>query len=71
MSPTCRPSSRRWRSPRSPGGLVILSTLNRTLRSFAAAIVGAEYVLRWLPVGTHDWEKFITPDELERPSARP
>ncbi len=47
-----------------PGGLLICSTLNRTTRSFAAAIVGAEYVLRWLPRGTHDWSKFITPDEL-------
>lgn len=49
-----------------PGGLVIVSTLNRTLRSFAAAILGAEYILRWLPVGTHDWQKFIRPDDLER-----
>jgi 2-polyprenyl-6-hydroxyphenyl methylase/3-demethylubiquinone-9 3-methyltransferase len=47
-----------------PGGLLLMSTLNRTLRSFALAIVGAEYVLRWLPRGTHDWDKFITPDEL-------
>ena len=47
-----------------PGGLVIQSTLNRTARSFAAAIVGAEWVLRWLPRGTHDWRRFITPDEL-------
>ena len=47
-----------------PGGLMILSTLNRTARSFALAIVGAEHVLRWLPKGTHDWRKFITPDEL-------
>ena len=47
-----------------PGGLLVLSTLNRTLRSFALAIVGAEYVLRWLPRGTHDWDKFVTPDEL-------
>ncbi|MBS7696676.1 MAG: bifunctional 2-polyprenyl-6-hydroxyphenol methylase/3-demethylubiquinol 3-O-methyltransferase UbiG [Chelatococcus sp.] len=47
-------------------GIVILSTLNRTLRSFALAIVGAEYVLRWLPRGTHDWEKFVTPEELTR-----
>lgn len=47
-----------------PGGLLILSTLNRTARSFAAAIVGAEWVLRWLPRGTHDWRRFITPDEL-------
>ena len=48
-----------------PGGLVIVSTLNRTLRSYAAAILGAEYILRWLPVGTHDWRKFIPPDDLE------
>ena len=48
-----------------PGGLMIVATLNRTLKSFALAIVGAEYVLRWLPVGTHRWEKFVTPDELE------
>ncbi len=49
-----------------PGGLVILSTLNRTLRSFGAAIVGAEYVMRWLPVGTHSWDKFVRPEELSR-----
>ena len=48
-----------------PGGLVLLSTLNRTLRAFTLAIVGAEYVLGWLPRGTHRWEKFVTPDELE------
>jgi 2-polyprenyl-6-hydroxyphenyl methylase/3-demethylubiquinone-9 3-methyltransferase len=47
-----------------PGGIVVLSTINRTLRSFALAIVGAEYVLRWLPVGTHDWHRFVTPEEL-------
>jgi 2-polyprenyl-6-hydroxyphenyl methylase / 3-demethylubiquinone-9 3-methyltransferase len=47
-----------------PGGLMIASTLNRTGKSFMAAIVGAEWVMRWLPKGTHDWEKFITPDEL-------
>lgn len=47
-----------------PGGLVLLSTLNRTMKSFALAIVGAEYVLRWLPRGTHDWEKFVTPREM-------
>ncbi|QBY01930.1 bifunctional 2-polyprenyl-6-hydroxyphenol methylase/3-demethylubiquinol 3-O-methyltransferase UbiG [Rhodophyticola sp. CCM32] len=47
-----------------PGGLMICSTLNRTPKSFAMAIVGAEYVMRWLPKGTHDWQKFITPDEL-------
>ena len=53
----------------APGGLLLLSTLNRTLRSFALAIVGAEYVLRWLPRGTHDWDKFVTPDELRAATA--
>lgn len=48
-----------------PGGLMIAATLNRTLKSFALAIVGAEYVLRWLPRGTHHWDKFVTPGELE------
>ena len=48
-----------------PGGLMIVTTINRTLKSFALAIVGAEYILRWLPVGTHRWEKLVTPDELE------
>jgi 2-polyprenyl-6-hydroxyphenyl methylase / 3-demethylubiquinone-9 3-methyltransferase len=48
----------------APGGILLLATINRTLRSFALAIVGAEYILRWLPKGTHDWEKFVTPDEL-------
>ena len=48
-----------------PGGLMIAATLNRTLKSFALAIVGAEYVLRWLPRGTHRWDKFVTPGELE------
>jgi 2-polyprenyl-6-hydroxyphenyl methylase/3-demethylubiquinone-9 3-methyltransferase len=48
-----------------PGGIMIAATLNRTLKSFALAIVGAEYVLRWLPVGTHRWDKFVTPNELE------
>jgi len=48
-----------------PGGLFFAATLNRTLKSFALAIVGAEYVLRWLPRGTHQWDKFVTPDELE------
>lgn len=47
-----------------PGGIAIVSTLNRTARSFAAAIVGAEWVMRWLPKGTHEWSRFITPDEL-------
>jgi 2-polyprenyl-6-hydroxyphenyl methylase/3-demethylubiquinone-9 3-methyltransferase len=48
-----------------PRGLMITATLNRTLKSFALAIVGAEYVLRWLPRGTHQWDKFVTPNELE------
>jgi 2-polyprenyl-6-hydroxyphenyl methylase/3-demethylubiquinone-9 3-methyltransferase len=47
-----------------PGGLMVCSTLNRNAKSFALAIVGAEWVMRWLPKGTHDWQKFITPDEL-------
>jgi 2-polyprenyl-6-hydroxyphenyl methylase/3-demethylubiquinone-9 3-methyltransferase len=47
-----------------PGGLMLLSTLDRTLKSYALAIIGAEYILRWLPVGTHQWERFVTPEEL-------
>lgn len=47
-----------------PGGLQLCSTINRNPKSFAVAIVGAEYVMRWLPKGTHEWHKFITPDEL-------
>jgi 2-polyprenyl-6-hydroxyphenyl methylase/3-demethylubiquinone-9 3-methyltransferase len=47
-----------------PGGLMIVSTISRTARAFALAVVGAERVLRWLPPGTHDWRKFLTPDEL-------
>src|SRR4051794_17334308 len=48
-----------------PDGVMIAATLNRTLKSFALAIVGAEYILRWLPVGSHRWDKFVTPNELE------
>jgi 2-polyprenyl-6-hydroxyphenyl methylase/3-demethylubiquinone-9 3-methyltransferase len=48
-----------------PGGLMVVSTLNRNWKSFALAIVGAEYVLRWLPRGTHQWDKFVTPVEME------
>jgi len=47
-----------------PGGLMIVATLNRTLRALALAKVGAEYVLRWLPPGTHDWSKFLKPEEM-------
>ena len=46
------------------GGLMICSTINRNAKSFAMAIVGAEYIMRWLPKGTHEWNKFITPEEL-------
>ncbi|HVY88233.1 MAG TPA: bifunctional 2-polyprenyl-6-hydroxyphenol methylase/3-demethylubiquinol 3-O-methyltransferase UbiG [Hyphomonadaceae bacterium] len=47
----------------APGGLMIMATLNRTAKAFALAILGAEHVLRWLPAGTHDWSKFVTPEE--------
>ena len=45
-------------------GLMFIATLNKTLKSYAFAIVGAEYILRWLPIGTHDWEKFVKPEDL-------
>jgi 2-polyprenyl-6-hydroxyphenyl methylase / 3-demethylubiquinone-9 3-methyltransferase len=45
-------------------GIMFVATLNKTLKSYIFAIVGAEYILRWLPIGTHEWEKFIKPDEL-------
>lgn len=47
------------------GGLLIVSTINKTIKSYLLAIVGAEYILNWLPVGTHSWEKFVKPSELE------
>ena len=46
-------------------GLMFVATLNKTLKSYMFAIIGAEYVLRWLPIGTHDWEKFIKPEDLK------
>ena len=49
----------------APGGLLIVATINRTLKSLALAKIGAEYVLRWLPAGTHDWNRFIMPSELQ------
>jgi 2-polyprenyl-6-hydroxyphenyl methylase/3-demethylubiquinone-9 3-methyltransferase len=48
-----------------PNGIMIIATLNRTIKSYALAIVGAEYVLKWLPRGTHDWNKFLKPSEIE------
>lgn len=48
----------------APGGILVIGTLNRTLRAYVKAIIGAEHVLRWLPRGTHDWRKFVKPDEL-------
>ena len=47
-------------------GLMFTATINRTLMSYVKAIIGAEYILRWLPIGTHDWNKFIKPEELEK-----
>lgn len=47
-----------------PGGVMVLSTLNRTLKAYALAIIGAELILRWLPIGTHQWDRFVRPDEL-------
>ena len=49
---------------RAPGALMVFATLNRTLKSLALAKIGAEYLLRWLPAGTHDWRKFVRPSEL-------
>ena len=48
------------------GGIMIVSTINRTLKAYALAIVGAEIILRWLPLGTHNWDRFVTPEELRR-----
>jgi 2-polyprenyl-6-hydroxyphenyl methylase/3-demethylubiquinone-9 3-methyltransferase len=53
-----------------PDGLIFIATINRTLKSFGLAIIGAEYILGWLPKGTHQWEKLITPDELKAWIAR-
>jgi 2-polyprenyl-6-hydroxyphenyl methylase / 3-demethylubiquinone-9 3-methyltransferase len=50
-----------------PGGMMFVSTINRTMKAMALAIVGAEYVLRWLPKGTHQYEKLVRPEELEKP----
>ncbi|HJR22932.1 MAG TPA: bifunctional 2-polyprenyl-6-hydroxyphenol methylase/3-demethylubiquinol 3-O-methyltransferase UbiG, partial [Dongiaceae bacterium] len=53
-----------------PGGLMFFSTINRTAKAYALAIVGAEYIMRWLPRGTHDWRKFVKPSELAHPLRR-
>ena len=53
-----------------PGGIMFIATLNRTLKAFGLAIVGAEYIMRWLPRGTHDWNKFVRPSELAAPLRR-
>ena len=45
-------------------GIMFVATLNKTLKSYAFAIIGAEYILKWLPIGTHDWEKFVKPNDL-------
>ena len=47
-------------------GIMFIATLNQTLKSYIFAIIGAEYILRWLPIGTHDWNKFVKPKELEK-----
>jgi len=47
-------------------GLMFVATINKTLKSYIFAIVGAEYVLRWLPIGTHEWEKFVKPEDLKK-----
>ena len=46
-------------------GLMFVATLNKTLKSYVFAIIGVEYILRWLPIGTHEWEKFVTPEDLK------
>jgi 2-polyprenyl-6-hydroxyphenyl methylase / 3-demethylubiquinone-9 3-methyltransferase len=51
-------------------GLMFVATLNKTLRSYAFAIIGAEYILKWLPIGTHDWEKFVKPNDLIKASKK-
>ena len=47
-------------------GLMFVATINKTLKSYVFAIVGAEYILRWLPIGTHEWEKFVNPEDLKK-----
>ncbi len=47
-------------------GIIFVATINRTIQSYIKAIVGAEYILKWLPIGTHDWQKFPKPEEIEK-----
>ena len=51
-------------------GIMFVATLNKTLKSYMFAIIGAEYVLKWLPIGTHDWEKFVKPEDLKKISSK-
>ena len=51
-------------------GIMFVATLNKTLKSYMFAIIGAEYILKWLPIGTHDWEKFVRPDDLTKISKK-
>ena len=51
-------------------GIMFIATLNKTLKSYIFAIIGAEYVLKWLPIGTHDWDKFVKPEDLTEISKR-
>ena len=47
-------------------GIMFISTINKTLKAYLFAIIGAEYILRWLPIGTHEWEKFVEPENLTK-----
>ena len=47
-------------------GIMFIATINKTLKSYVFAIIGAEYILRWLPIGTHEWEKFVKPEDLKK-----
>ena len=70
MSPTSACSSRACAEMVKPGGIMFVATINRTLKALGLAIVGAEYVLRWLPRGTHQYGKLVRPDELEKALAK-
>ena len=57
---------RLWEQLLTPGGLLVTSTLNKSLPGFLMGVVGAEYIMRWLPVGTHDWRKFVSPSTMQK-----